>query len=45
MKNDETEKQKEQHIALNEQIKEVTDQKVRFFMNVSHEVKNTAYAH
>lgn len=39
LKNDETEKQKEQLIALNEQIKEVTDQKVRFFMNVSHEVK------
>lgn len=39
LKNDETEKQKEQLIALNEQIKEVTDEKVRFFMNVSHEVK------
>lgn len=38
-KNIETEKQKEQLVALNEQIKEVTDQKVRFFMNVSHEVK------
>jgi len=38
-KNIETEKQKEQLIALNEQIKEVTEQKVRFFMNVSHEVK------
>ncbi len=37
--NNETEKQKEQLIALNEQIKEVTDEKVRFFMNVSHEVK------
>lgn len=39
LKNIETEKQKEQLIALNDQIKEVTDQKVRFFMNVSHEVK------
>lgn len=39
LKNIETEKQKEQLIALNEQIKEVTEQKVRFFMNVSHEVK------
>lgn len=39
IKNDETEQQKEQLITLNEQINEVTDQKVRFFMNVSHEVK------
>jgi len=39
IKNDETERQKEQLITLNKQIKEVTDQKVRFFMNVSHEVK------
>lgn len=39
LKNSETEKQKEQLIALNEQIKDVTEQKVRFFMNVSHEVK------
>lgn len=39
LKNVETEEQKEQLIALNEQIKEVTNQKVRFFMNVSHEVK------
>ena len=38
-KNRETEKQKEQLVVLNEQIKEVTDQKVRFFMNVSHEVR------
>ncbi len=39
LKNTETEEQKEQLIALNEQINEVTEQKVRFFMNVSHEVK------
>lgn len=39
LKNIETEKQKKQLIVLNDQIKEVTDQKVRFFMNVSHEIK------
>ena len=37
--NDETERQKEQLVALNERIREATDQKVRFFMNVSHEIK------
>ena len=39
LKNIETEKQKQQLITLNEQVKEVTEQKVRFFMNVSHEIK------
>lgn len=37
--NEETERQKEQLVALNERIREATDQKVRFFMNVSHEIK------
>ncbi|WP_416188645.1 substrate-binding domain-containing protein [Proteiniphilum sp.] len=39
LKNDEIEHQKQQLIILNEKIKEVNDQKVRFFMNVSHEVR------
>ena len=39
LKNDEIEHQKQQLIVLNEKIKEVNDQKVRFFMNVSHEVR------
>lgn len=39
LKNVETEKQKQELIFLNEKIKEVNDQKVRFFMNVSHEIK------
>lgn len=39
LKNDEIEQQKQQLIILNEKIKEVNDQKVRFFMNVSHEVR------
>ena len=39
LKNDEIEQQKQQLIVLNEKIKEVNEQKVRFFMNVSHEVR------
>lgn len=39
LKNEEIEHQKQQLIILNEKIKEVNDQKVRFFMNVSHEVR------
>lgn len=39
LKNEETEKQKHELIQLNEMIQEVTDQKVRFFMNISHEIK------
>ena len=39
LKNDEIEQQKQQLILLNGKIKEVNDQKIRFFMNVSHEVR------
>ena len=39
LKNEETEKQKKQLIRLNEEIEKVTEQKERFFMNVSHEMK------
>lgn len=39
VKNKEIELQKGQLIELNEKIKEVNDQKIRFFMNVSHEVR------
>lgn len=39
LNNEKIEHQKQQLIALNEKIKEVNDQKVRFFMNVSHEVR------
>jgi signal transduction histidine kinase/AraC-like DNA-binding protein len=39
LKNEETEKQKHELIQLNEMIQEVTNQKVRFFMNISHEIR------
>lgn len=39
LKNEEIEQQKMQLIVLNEKIKEVNNQKVQFFMNVSHEVR------
>lgn len=39
LKNEEIENQRQQLIILNEKIKEVNDQKVQFFMNVSHEVR------
>lgn len=39
LKNEETEKQKKQLIRLNEELEKVTEQKERFFMNVSHEMK------
>lgn len=38
-KNNEIEYQKHKLIILNEKIKEVNDQKIRFFINVSHEVR------